>query len=106
MTTNLVSKFKEFMIDLGIWEQFVNTYLTNQQSFGADVKTVDEYLLGSSPSEIFSLGVFSSDAILDSQVHSSGDVTEMENMFATCLANLGWKLLKPVRVVKYEEFTF
>lgn len=45
-------------------------------------------------------------AILDSQVHSSGDVTEMENMFATCLANLGWKLLKPVRVVKYEEFTF
>ena len=49
MTTNLVSKFKEFMTDLGMWEQFVNTYLTNQQSFGADVKTVDEYLLCSSP---------------------------------------------------------
>ena len=61
MTTNLVSKFKDFMKDLGMWEAFVNTYQACQPSFGPNAKTVDEYLLSCTSSDVFSLVLFSNE---------------------------------------------
>lgn len=53
MTTNHISKFKEFMTDLGMWEQFMSDHQNCQGAYNGEVLTIDDFLATVEPSAIF-----------------------------------------------------
>lgn len=56
MTTIFISKFKEFMDDLGMWEDFVSAYESSEGI--PEKKSVEDYLASVNPPDVLSAAPF------------------------------------------------